>query len=68
MSAGETDLRRSAPSDLVSELKRGPGRPAEIARRLGPEWSEDDVRAGLAELFSDGVVGHNHGIGFWWTA
>jgi hypothetical protein len=54
---------------LVGELERGgAGRPAEIARRLGPEWNEDTVLAALAELFSGGVVGHHHEVGLWWVA
>jgi hypothetical protein len=54
---------------LVNELeRRGAGRPIEIARRLGPPWSEDRVIAALAELFCEGVVGHNHELGFWWVA
>jgi hypothetical protein len=56
-------------ADVVDELeRRGAGRPAELARRLGPQWTEDRVRAALAELFCDGVVGHNHDVGFWWVA
>jgi hypothetical protein len=56
-------------AELVSELeRRGAGRPAEIARRLGPDWTEDGVLAALAELFCGGVVGHSHELGFWWVA
>jgi hypothetical protein len=33
-----------------------------------PSWTEDRVRAALAALFCDGVVGHNHEVGFWWVA
>ena len=55
-------------ADLVSELERGgAGRPLDIARRLGAEWTEDTVRAALAELFSGGVAGHTHEVGFWWV-
>jgi hypothetical protein len=69
MSAGDVRIERSLLADLVGELERGgAGRPAEIARRLGPDWTEDDVRAALAALFSDGVLGHNQEIGFWWIA
>ena len=25
------------------------------------------VRTALAELFCNGVVGHNHEVGFWWV-
>jgi hypothetical protein len=37
-------------ADLIAELERGVGRPAEIARRLGGDWSENprDDRAGRA--------------------
>jgi hypothetical protein len=68
MSAGDVRLRPSLLADLVGELERGGARPAEIARRLGPDWTENSVLAALAELFCDGVVGHNHDIGFWWVA
>ena len=69
MSAGGAEIRRSVLADLVAELERGgAGRPEEIARRLGPGWTEDRVLAALAELFSDGLVGHNHEIGLWWVA
>jgi hypothetical protein len=69
MSASEVSVRRSMLDALIGELqRRGAGRPADIARRLGPSWSEDRVIAALAELFSGGVVGHNHELGFWWVA
>ncbi len=69
MSPGDVRTERSLLADLVAELERGcAGRPEEIARRLGPRWSGHDVRAALAALFSDGVVGHNHEVGFWWVA
>jgi hypothetical protein len=69
MSAGDVRVRPSMLADLVGELERGGGgRPTEIARRLGPDWTENRVLAALAELFSDGVVGHNNEIGFWWVA
>ena len=68
MNAGEARARPSALANLVGELQRGGGRLAEIARRLGPGWTEDRVRATLAELFSSGVVGHNPEVGLWWVA
>jgi hypothetical protein len=69
MSAGDAQVRPSMLADIVGELERGgAGRPAEIARRLGPDWSEAGGVAVLAELFCDGVVGHNHEVGFWWVA
>jgi hypothetical protein len=69
MSAGEVQVGPSMLADIVGELERGgAGRPAEIARRLGPDWSEAGVVAVLAELFCDGVVGHNHDVGLWWVA
>jgi hypothetical protein len=69
MNAGRLPVRPSLLADLVGELERGgAGRPKEIARRLGPDWTEDDVRAALAALFCDGVVGHTHEIGSWWVA
>ena len=64
MSAGDVRVRPSMLADVVSELERGgAGRPGEIARRLGPDWTADGVLAVLAELFCDGVVGHNHEVG-----
>jgi hypothetical protein len=69
MSTGDVRVRPSMLTDLVGELERGgAGRPAEIARRLEPDWTEDSVLAALAELFCDGVVGHNRDVGFWWVA
>jgi hypothetical protein len=69
MSASEIPVRRPMLDALVSGLQgRGAGRPIELARRLGPPWTEDGVIAALAELFSGGVVGHNHELGFWWVA
>lgn len=69
MTAGEASVRRSVLDQVVGELERGgAGRPAEIARRLGSDWTEDRVVTALAELFCDGVVGHNHDIGLWWVA
>jgi hypothetical protein len=69
MTARQVEVRPSMLTDLVGELQRGgAGRPADVARRLGPDWTEDGVRAALAELFSGGVVGHNPEVGFWWVA
>jgi hypothetical protein len=69
MNAREFPTRRSTVAKVVSELERGgAGRPADIARRLGPDWTEDRVRTALAELFSGGVVGHKPEFGFWWVA
>jgi len=68
MTAEEARPRPSILSDLVVALERGgAGRPAEIAKRLGPDWSENTVVAALAELFSDGVVGHSSEVGLWWV-
>jgi len=69
MSVGNARSGRSRLAAVVGELERGgAGRPAEIARRLGRDWTEDRVLAALAELFSGGVVGHNHEVGLWWVA
>ena len=69
MSWGDLQFRSSMLEDVVGGLERGgAGRPVEIARRLGPDWSEHDVQAALAELFSGGVVGHSPDVGFWWVA
>ena len=69
MSAGNARSGRSRLAAVVGELERGgAGRPAEIARRLGHDWTEDRVLAALAELFSGGVVGHNQEVGLWWVA
>ena len=66
--AEEVHAGPSILSDLVVELEReGAGRPAEIARPLGPDWSENMVVAALAELFSDRVVGHSSEVGLWWV-
>ena len=54
--------------EVVGELERGgAGRPADVARRLGPDWTEDQVPVALAEPFCDGV-GHNREVGLWWVA
>ena len=56
-------------TEVVGELERGgAGRPARVARRLGPDWTEDHVLVVLAELFCGGVVGHNREVGLWWVA
>jgi hypothetical protein len=69
MSASDVSVRRPMLDALISELqRRGAGRPADIAQRLGATWTEDRVIAALAELFCDGVVGHNQELGFWWVA
>jgi hypothetical protein len=69
MNARETPARRSIVAKVISELERGgAGSPADIARRLGPDWTEDRVRAALVEVFSGGVAGHNPELGFWWVA
>ena len=69
MRSGDVQVRSSMLAEVVGEFERGgAGRPEEIARRLGPEWTEERVRAALAELFSGGVVGHNPEVGFWWVA
>ena len=69
MRSGDAPVRPSMLAEVVGELERGgAGRPAEIARRLGPDWTEERIRAALAELFSGGVVGHNPDVGFWWVA
>jgi DNA-binding PadR family transcriptional regulator len=69
MSAGDVQVRLSMLARVVGELDRGgAGRPTDIARRLGPDWSEDTVVAALVELFSGGVVGRNDEVGLWWVA
>ena len=55
-------------SEVVGELERGgAGRPVDVARRLGPDWTEDQVLVVLAELFCDGV-GQDREVGLWWVA
>ena len=69
MRSGDGQFRSAMLEQVAGELARGgAGRPAEIARRLSQGWTEDRVRDALAELFSSGVVGHNHEVGFWWVA
>jgi hypothetical protein len=69
MSAGDVQVRPSSLAAVAAELERGgAGRPAEIARRPGPDWTEDGVQTALAELFCDVVVGHNDEIGLSWVA
>jgi len=62
-------MRPSLLADVVAELERGgAGRPGEIARRLGPDWTELDVLVALAELLRDGVVAYNGALGACWWA
>jgi hypothetical protein len=68
MNAAKARTRSSAHVDLVGEIQRGSGRPAEIACRPRPDSSEDRVRAVVAELSSDRAVGHNPEVGLWWVA
>jgi hypothetical protein len=70
MRSSEAQVRPSMLAEVVvGKLERGgAGTPAEIARQLGREWTEERVRAALAELFSDGAVGHNPDVGFRWVA
>jgi hypothetical protein len=69
MRSGDAQIRPAMLAEVVGELERGGAdRPAEIARRLGPDWTEERVRSALADLFSGGVVGHNPDVGFWWVA
>ena len=77
MRSGDVQVRSSMLAEVVGEFERGgAGRPEDIARRLGPEWTEERVRAALAErvraalaeLFSGGVVGHNPEVGVCWVA
>jgi len=69
MTTGGVPARRSMLVEIASAVERGgAGRPAEIARRLGPDWTEDRVLAVLAELFCDGVLGHSDDVGLWWVA
>jgi hypothetical protein len=69
MRSRDVPFRSSLLAEVVDELeRRGAGRPADIAQRLGPDWTEDRVRAALGELFSGGVVGHSDEVGFWWVA
>ena len=69
MTMGGIPAHRSMPAEIAGEVERGgAGRPVEIARRLGPDWTEDRVLAMLAELFCDGLVGHSDEVGLWWVA
>ena len=69
MTTGGVPARRTMLAEIAGEVERGgAGRPAEIARRLGPNWTEDRVLAVLADLFSDGVVGDSDEVGLWWVA
>ncbi|MGZ4254829.1 MAG: hypothetical protein ACXVS6_22770 [Solirubrobacteraceae bacterium] len=68
MSAGDVRTQPSLLDNLARELERtGAGRPAEIAPRIGPDRSEDDVWVGLAARISDGVAGLDHEIAVWWV-
>lgn len=68
MKSADVQVRPAVLAKVVSELERGgAGQPLDIARRLGGEWTEDTVRAALAELFCDGVAGHSDEVGFWWV-
>jgi len=52
MSASNARTGRSRLAAVVGEPERGgAGSPEEIARRLGPDWTQDRVLAALAELF-----------------
>jgi hypothetical protein len=69
MRSSDPKFRSLMLAEVVGELERGgAGSPAEIARRLGRGWTEERVRAVLAELFSGGVVGHNPDVGYWCIA
>ncbi len=69
MTAGGIEVRRSMLAEIIGEVERGgAGRPAEIAQRLGPDWTQDRVLAVLAEPFCGGVVGHSDEVGLWWVA
>ena len=69
MTTGGVPAGRSILAEIAGEVERGgAGRPVEIARRLGPDWSEDRGLAVLAELFCDGVVGQSDDVGLWWVA
>jgi hypothetical protein len=68
MSPSEVRVQPSLCADLADELERGGGRWSEIARQLRRGWTEDGVRAALAEQLSWGVFGHNPEVGFWWVA
>ena len=63
MNASQARTQSSALVDLVGEIQRGGGRPAEIARHPRPDSSEDGIPAAVAEPSSDGAVGHNPKVG-----
>ena len=47
-------------AQLAGELQcGGAATPTQTARRLGPDRTEKEDRAALAEIFSNGVAGHN---------
>lgn len=69
MTGSNAQVKSPRLAELVAGLERhGTGRPGEIARRLGSGWTKNKVVAVPAELFSNGVVGHNHQVGLWWVA
>jgi hypothetical protein len=55
MSTNDAQLRSTMLAQLAGELERGAGSHAQIARRLGPDRTEKEVQAALAEIFSNGV-------------
>lgn len=69
MKSTDAQVRPTLVAKVVGELeRRDAGRPLDIARRLGGDWTEDALRAALAELLCDGVAGHSAEIGFWSVA
>jgi hypothetical protein len=63
MNAGQARTQSSAHLDLAGEIQRGGGGLAEIAHHPRPDSAEDGIRAAVAELSSDGAVGHNPDVG-----
>lgn len=64
MRAGDVRIKPSMLAEVVGGLEcGGAGRPEEIAHRLGADWTEDDVPAALAGLFSYGVAWDKDEIG-----
>ena len=63
MNADEARTQSSARVDLVGEIQCGGGRLTDIARHPRPDSVEDGIPAAVAELSSDGAVGHNPEIG-----
>jgi hypothetical protein len=69
MSTAEVRIEPSLLNEHVGRLERcGAGRADEIARRLGTDWTGNEVTAALAAQFSDGVAGQSHLVGFWCAA